>query len=466
MGWLPDGAIAVAFCSIAFSLPGAMRNRTGPGVRRVVFLFAASSLACGATHALAVWSLWHPVYQLDRIIRIVTAILSVSTAVVALRLAPAFHTIALPELARANQSLREEIEARDAASEARLRSYFEAAPQGVVAVSPQGRIVLLNRRMEEMTGYTSAELLGKHLSMLVPERLREGFVPLTSQDGSGPWERIIRRKDGSEFTAEAGHGEVAAGTETIAFCLINDITEHKHARDEIVRINSELRRSNEELEQFAYVASHDLQEPLRMITGYLQVLERRYGGKLDADARDFIHYAVDGATRMRSLINGVLGFSRAGTKSADLRLVFAGQIVDHALLNLTTAVEESRAEVTVDQLPSVVTDPALLTQVFQNLIGNAIKFQKDQIPRVHVSAVRQDGSWVFAVRDNGVGIDQEHADRIFRIFERLHGGEQYPGTGVGLAISKKIVERLGGRIWVESKPGEGSTFYFSIPASV
>ena len=199
-----------------------------------------------------------------------------------------------------------------------------------------------------------------------------------------------------------------------------------------------------------------------MITGYLQLLERRYQGRLDDDAQEFIRYAVDGSARMKRLIQDLLSFSRVGTQATHFGVVDGGIVLQNALSNLKTAIDESHAVLTSDPLPTIVADQGLLTQVFQNLIGNAIKFQKDSEPWIHVSSKLRDGLWVFSVQDNGIGIEPQHAERIFRIFERLHGQDTYPGTGVGLAITQKIVERHGGRIWLESEPGKGSTFFFSI----
>jgi signal transduction histidine kinase len=231
---------------------------------------------------------------------------------------------------------------------------------------------------------------------------------------------------------------------------------------ELQRYSTELERSNQELQRFAYVASHDLQEPLRMVTSYVQLLQRRYKGQLDADAEDFIAYAVDGAARMKALIQGLLAYSRVGTSGKPFERISSQDILDGTLLNLKMAIEESDALVTHDRLPAVTGDRTQLGQVFQNLIGNAIKFRGDGRPEIHVGAERQNGEWVFAVRDNGIGIDLQYAERIFVIFQRLHTQEEYPGTGIGLAVCKRIVERHGGRIWVESEPGQGSTFYFTV----
>jgi len=246
--------------------------------------------------------------------------------------------------------------------------------------------------------------------------------------------------------------------------LHQEIDVRRRAEESLRDYSAELARSNTDLQQFAYVASHDLQEPLRAVSSFSQLLARRYQGKLDSDADDFITFIVEGATRMQTLINDLLAFSRIGTRGKPFALVECENVLQAAKENLDVAIAESGATITHDPLPALVADATQLTQLFQNLLGNAIKFRRPgEAPRIHVSSKRQDGGWRLSVQDNGLGIDPQYFDRIFIIFQRLHGRDKYAGTGIGLAICKKIVERHGGRIWVESERGEGSTFYFVIP---
>jgi signal transduction histidine kinase len=278
--------------------------------------------------------------------------------------------------------------------------------------------------------------------------LQEGFNEMLGQ---------IQERDRALLKAQGDLEEKAVD-------LQRELVQRKRAEEELKEKTEELAHSNKELEQFAYVASHDLQEPLRMVTSYVQLLSRRYKGKLDADADEFIGFAVDGAARMQRLINDLLAYSRVGTRRNPFEPTDCERILQGALQNLKIALEEKRATVIHDPLPTVMADPVQLGQLFQNLVGNAIKFQGDAPPHVHVSANRNGKGWVFSVQDNGIGIAPEHVERIFVIFQRLHSREKFPGTGIGLAVCKKIVERHGGRIWVESEPLKGSTFYFTLHA--
>jgi light-regulated signal transduction histidine kinase (bacteriophytochrome) len=237
----------------------------------------------------------------------------------------------------------------------------------------------------------------------------------------------------------------------------------RDAHDDLARKTSELERSNAELEQFAYVASHDLQEPLRMISSYTQLLLRRHGDRFEGDAREFMDFVIDGAARMKRLIEDLLAYSRIGRHGGEFQPTDCGLMFRKAMANLRSRIESSGATVTSGALPNLMADELQLVQLFQNLISNAIKFKGAQPPVVHVTAVEQPEGWVFAVRDNGIGMEAQYFERIFMMFQRLHSKAEYPGTGIGLAICKKVVDRHGGRIWVESRPGSGSTFYFLLP---
>jgi light-regulated signal transduction histidine kinase (bacteriophytochrome) len=282
--------------------------------------------------------------------------------------------------------------------------------------------------------------------------------------------RDITKRKQAEVVLQRAHDELEQRVEerTTELLVTNEqlkreIEERKRAEEALKQKTEALARSNQELEQFAYVASHDLQEPLRMVTSYVQLLARRYQNRLDSDAEEFINFAVDGATRMHILINDLLAYSRVGTQGKSFEPTNCETILQQSLDNLKMTMEETGAVVTHDSLPTVMADDLQLGQLFQNLIGNAIKFHGEERPSVHVS-VRPDGNqWVFSVRDNGIGIAPELTERIFLIFQRLHGNEKYPGTGIGLAVCKKIVECHGGRIWVESALGKGATFYFTLP---
>jgi light-regulated signal transduction histidine kinase (bacteriophytochrome) len=277
-----------------------------------------------------------------------------------------------------------------------------------------------------------------------------------------------RRKDGSEFPVEISLSPLEGPNGVSVTAAIRDITERKAAALNLAEKMTELRQSNEALEQFAHIASHDLQEPLRMVASYTQLLSSRYKGRLDADADEFIGFAVDGTQRMKRLIEDLLLYSRAGKGAPPMVEFNAGDSLREAVSNLSAALRESQAEVVSSSLPTLVGVRSQLVQVLQNLIGNAIKYRGDRIPRIQVSAVLngdEKGSreWVFSVADNGIGIEPKYYDRIFQIFQRLHGRGEYEGTGIGLAICKRILQQQGGRIWVESEPGQGSVFHFALP---
>ena len=357
------------------------------------------------------------------------------------------------------------------ASEALYRQTFELATAGIAHVDLSGRFMKVNRRLCEILGYGEQELIGRPVKEIShPEdrnltdsqrmRVRSGEKP------SVRFEKRYIRKSGAIVWVDLSVALAcdASGVPQYEIALFDDITERKKAEAALREAHEELKRSNAELEQFAYVASHDLQEPLRMVSSYTQLLMRRYGDKLDGDAKDFTAFIVDGATRMKQLIEDLLAYSRVGTRDKNFKPVDSESSLRRALTNLRAAIQDSGATVTQDKLPTIPCDEVQLAQLFQNLIGNALKFRKpDVAPAVHVGAAEQGAEWEFMVRDNGIGIEPQYFERIFMVFQRLHDKGEYPGTGIGLAIVKKVVERHGGRIWVQSQPGAGTTFHFTMP---
>ena len=330
----------------------------------------------------------------------------------------------------------------------------------------QGRFLRWNRNFERVSGYSSEEMPERNPlefftgeeKGLVQERIQETFVK-----GESRVEANFTSRDGKSTPYLLTGLRAVMNDQTYLIGTGIDITDRVLAEQNLQKMNEDLTRSNSELERFAYVASHDLQEPLRMITSYLQLLERRYKDRLDGDALDFINYAVDGSNRMKTLINDLLAYSRVGTRGKEFTQVNCNEVLDHVLFSLQTLIDETNAEITFEPLPTIMGDTVQLEQLFQNLLGNALKFRGEETPKIHIGLKKEEKNWLFSVRDNGIGIDPQFFEKVFIIFQRLHNREKYEGTGIGLAISKKIVERHGGRIWIESEPGNGSTFNFTIP---
>lgn len=353
-------------------------------------------------------------------------------------------------------------------SEERFRSLTVATTQTVWSTNPAGEVVEDSPSWRAFTGQTFEQWRGRGwLDALHPEdrpRANEVWRQAVQTRALYECEYRLRCADGAYRDVVARGVPVLESDgsirEWIGTCT--DITERKGMEVALAERALALERSNKELEQFAYVASHDLQEPLRMIASYVELLAQRYRGQLDDKADKFIHYITDGATRMQALINDLLTFSRLTTRAQPFALTSGETLLAEVLDNLQKTIAEKQAAVTHDPLPDVVADPTQFAQVLQNLIGNALKFCQER-PRVHVHAERKNSDWLFSVRDNGIGIAPEHASRLFVLFQRLHGRDEYPGTGIGLAVCKKVVERHGGKIWLESTPGQGSTFFFTLP---
>jgi PAS domain S-box-containing protein len=345
-------------------------------------------------------------------------------------------------------------------------SVINSLPGVFALFDEEGRYLRWNRNLEKVTEHSAEEMsrmtfrdfFAREEQKLVAETIEQAFIK-----GEASVEANLLTRSGRSIPFFLTGMRMKIGDQTLLAGVGMDITERRRMEDRIKKALVDLERSNKELEQFAFVASHDLQEPLRMVSSYTQLLAERYEGQLDEKAKKYITYAVDGAVRMQQLINDLLIYSRASTRGKPLETADSHALLGEAIRNLGSAIDESQAIVTTEDLPTVLVDPAQLVLVFQNLLSNAIKFRGENFPRVHVSARDGGREWVFAVSDNGIGIDRDYADRIFVIFQRLHTCVEYPGTGIGLAVCKRIVERHGGRIWFESEPGKGSSFFFSLP---
>jgi PAS domain S-box-containing protein len=364
----------------------------------------------------------------------------------------------------------EQAEARLRETNEYLDSLFNYANAPIIVWDPQFKVTRFNRAFESLTGRSANEVIGNTLELLFPPAFVESSMALIKKTTGGErWETVeipILRQDGATRTLLWNSATVFAPDGKKPMATIaqgQDITARKETEAQLQRTLADLDRSNKELEQFAYVASHDLQEPLRMVGSYTQLLAQRYQGQLDDKAQKYIRYAVDGALRMQTLVNDLLAYSRVGTRSKPPGPTDVQAVLNEATQNLAAAIAEARAIITNDDLPTVRADPSQLVLVFQNLLANAIKFHGEDLPRIHVSARDQGDAWLFSVRDNGIGIEPQHAERVFVIFQRLHTRAEYPGTGIGLAVCRRIVERHGGKIWFESELGKGTTFFFTVP---
>ena len=363
-----------------------------------------------------------------------------------------------------------EYERRQAAEELRFQGEIIANMSEGVSLLRASDAVLVyaNPRFEEMFGYVSGELVGKPVSVLTtekrPEEKAKKIMGILEKKGEWRGEVNNIKRDGTTFWCCANvsafdhpeHGRVMIAVHT-------DITERKKAEAELKKLLAELERSNKELEQFAYVASHDLQEPLRTVSSFVQLLSSRYKNQLDANADEFITYITEAVTRMQLLIKDLLTLSRVDIRGKEFKPIDINNALRQVINDLHTVIIDNKAKITQEELPIVKADEQQIKQLFQNLIENAIKFRSKDTPEIHIGFEEDEKEFILRIRDNGIGIDPQFSKKIFVVFQRLHPKDKFPGTGIGLAICKKIVERHGGRIWFDSKIGKGSTFYFSIP---
>ncbi|MCB0163505.1 MAG: PAS domain S-box protein [Anaerolineae bacterium] len=384
-----------------------------------------------------------------------------------------YHDIEREKAAEENRRLFHQIQE----AEAKFRTILEAAPDAIVIINENGRIVLVNAQTELLFGYKRAELLNQPVEQLMPHHFQDAHFHHRRQYLSNPQVRPMGnglelfglRHDGGEFPVEVSLSPLETAEGRLITAIIRDVTEKNQAANQIKRYNIQLKhqaealeQSNLELQQFAYVAAHDLQAPLRTINGFMQLLQHHYQGRFDERADDWINRAVNSTKQLEMVIYDILAYSRVDAQTRPFEPTSLNEIFDELTTMLTTTIREARARVTRDNLPTVIGDRPQLTQVLQNLIGNGLKYHSDLPAHIHISAKKEDEHWLIAVRDNGIGIERQHHQRIFEIFRRLHSQQEYPGSGIGLAVCRRVAQRHGGKIWVESELGRGSTFYFTL----
>lgn len=371
----------------------------------------------------------------------------------------------ISELKKAEEALR--------ASEQKFRAIIESALDAIVIVDNKGKIVLINNKTEKLFGYNKEELIGNTIEILIPNRFREKHIsqretyfhkPFKREMGTG-LDLYCKRKDGTEFSAEISLNPLQTNEGIWVSSVIRDITERKKVEIKLNEYTIELEKKNEEIEQFAFIVSHDLQEPLRTVSNYINLFEKQCKNKLDKNSDKYLDYITEGIKRMQLLISDLLQYSRIGNEKS-ITEIDCNKVLVEVLKDMAASIKESNAEIKSEQLPTIKGYPDLKS-LFQNLISNAIKFRKKNTQLIiNIAVQSKDEEWLFAIKDNGIGIDNVYYGKLFKAFQRLHSQQEYPGTGIGLAQCKKIIELHGGKIWVESEPSVGSIFYFTISKTI
>ncbi len=467
---LANLGIALAYFAIPLALWYFVRHKRELPYPWIFQLFGMFIIACGTTHLMKIWTLYQPFYWAEASIDAGTALISLATALILWPLIPKLLELRGPkELEELNRKLEESIK-RDRKITTELQAQAELlnlSHDAIVVRDLEGTIRYWNSGAEEVYGYTQKEALENNYYALLKTEFdipREQIQKELIEKGRWNGELTDYRSDGQKIVTASRQALKCdeQGHPVAVLAISSDITEHKRAEQRRIAL-AEMERSNLELQQFAYIASHDLQEPLRGVAGCLQILEKKYKDKLDDDANDLINLAVDGAIRMRNLINALLSLSHVNSDGLIFQSTNLSEAVAITIENLAVHIKETKAQITYHDLPVLPGNKTQLVQLFQNLINNAIKFCKDKSPEIHIEAKNEQDHWLISVRDNGIGFEQKYNDHIFQPFKRLNTIDKYPGTGMGLTICKRIVERHNGKIWVESEIGKGTIFYFTLP---
>jgi len=481
---ISDAAIALAYFCIPVVLIYFIRKRSDLPFPMVFWLFGAFIMLCGTTHLLSIWVLWHPDYYVEGAVKAMTALASIGTFLALILLVPKALAIPSPaqlnaanaKLQQANDELERLYKATAETSRVTLDAVVNNVLDGIITIDEQGRIESFNKACETIFGYTTAEVMGQNIKMLMPEPYHDehdGYLSHYRDTGEA---RIIgtagrevsaRRKTGEVFPVDLSVSSFAVDGVRHFSGIVRDITRAKQAEESRQRLLVRLMESNTELERFAYVASHDMQEPLRMVLNFSQIILKDYHDRLDEEGREYLKIVGDSALRMRDMVQDLLDYARLGTDGLSISEADLGAELTHVTENLGELIDESHTVVTHDPLPVVRGSAVQLMRLMQNLIANAIKYHRPgTAPVIHVGVSETEAHWEISIADNGLGIDPTFAEQIFEPFRRLHTWDAIKGTGLGLAVGRKIAENHGGRIWVISRPGEGSTFYFTVSKSL
>ncbi|ESQ75173.1 hypothetical protein ABAC402_10920 [Asticcacaulis sp. AC402] len=467
---LSDLGVAAAYFGIPIVLWYFVRKRTDLPLKKIFLLFAAFILLCGTTHLFNIWVLWIPSYYTEGAVKAATALVSIATLVVSVKLLP--HALSLPshaQMAQANARLQEANEKleqlyRAAEEEGRvvLGSVVDNVGDGIITLDETGRVESFNAACEAIFGYEPDDIQRQPLSVLVPDAEDRHRVWLAI--GASGEEVQARRKDGSVFPADLSITAFEVAGKRHHTGIIRDITRIRQAEESRHRLLTRLTESNTELERFAYVASHDMQEPLRMVMNFSQIIAKDYHDRLDDEGREYLKIVGDSAHRMRDMVQDLLDYARLGRDGIRFAEVDLMVELRHVQDNLAALLSESHAQIACLALPKIRGNAVQIMRLMQNLIANAVKYQpRGQAPRIHIHTSDEGDNWLISVKDNGLGIEPAFIEQVFEPFRRLHTWDTIRGTGLGLAVCRKIIENHGGRIWAESEPGKGSTFLFTLP---